>query len=42
MNRAWTIFGVADEAPPENGLLLFFRTDDFDGTLRSVRAVTAV
>jgi predicted enzyme related to lactoylglutathione lyase len=28
-----------DEAPPGNGLLLFFRVDDFDMTLKSARAL---
>jgi hypothetical protein len=28
-----------DEAPPGNGLLLFFRVDDFDMTLRRARAL---
>jgi hypothetical protein len=28
-----------DEAPPGNGLLLFFRVDDFDMALRRARAL---
>jgi catechol 2,3-dioxygenase-like lactoylglutathione lyase family enzyme len=28
-----------DAAPPGNGLLLFFRVDDFDATLRRARAL---
>jgi catechol 2,3-dioxygenase-like lactoylglutathione lyase family enzyme len=30
-----------DEAPPGNGLLLFFRVDDFDLALRRVRALVS-
>lgn len=30
-----------DRAPPGNGLLLFFRVDDFDATLQRARALVA-
>jgi hypothetical protein len=30
-----------DEAPPGNGLLLFFRIDDFDVALQRARALVA-
>jgi hypothetical protein len=30
-----------DEAPPGNGLLLFFRVDDFDLTLERARALVS-
>ena len=30
-----------DEAPPGNGLLLFFRVDDFDMALKRARALVA-
>jgi catechol 2,3-dioxygenase-like lactoylglutathione lyase family enzyme len=49
MKRTWTIIGVADvehptlsspdRAEPGNGLLLFFRVDDFDEALTRARAL---
>lgn len=35
MKRTWTII----EAPPGNGLLLFFRVDDFDRALQRARTL---
>ena len=40
MKRLWTILGVSD-APPGNGLLLFFRVDDFDLALKRARALVS-